>query len=131
VSGQTRNFLGDFAAAIPQMERAIRLSPVDPLLHQFRAGLASAFSKEGRHGEAVATAERAVVDQPNFLPARRALAVAYALSGRLEEARRAMQEALELAPHMRVSLMTDFTGPHRPVDLARMAQAYRLAGMPE
>ncbi len=121
VSGQTRNFLGDTAAAIPQMERAIRLSPVDPLLHQFRAGLASAFSKEGRHDEAVATAERAVVDQRNFVPARRALVVAYVLAGRLDDARQAMQEVLRLAPHMQVSRMADYTGPHRPVDLARMA----------
>ncbi len=131
VSGQTRNFLGDTAAAIPQMERAIRLSPIDPLLHQFRAGLASAFSKEGRHDEAVATAERAVVNQRNFVPARRALVVAYVLAGHLDDARQAMQEVLRLAPHMQVSRMADYTGPHRPVDLARMAEAYRLAGMPE
>jgi predicted O-linked N-acetylglucosamine transferase (SPINDLY family) len=91
VSGQTRNFLGDMTAAIPQMERAIRLSPVDPLLHQFRTGLTLALSKEGRHVEAVATAERAVVGQPNFVPARRALVVAHVLTGRLEDALQAMR----------------------------------------
>jgi hypothetical protein len=42
-----------------------------------------------------------------------------------------MQQVLRLAPHMQISRMVDYTGPHRPVDLARMDSAYRIAGMPE
>ena len=131
VSGQTRNFLGDTATAIASFERAMRLSPVDPLLHQFLGGMASALSRAGRHDEAVAAAERAVVEQPNHVATRRALAAAYALSGRINEATRAMTQALRIAPRMRVSRMADWIGPLRPEHLARLAEAYHLAGMPE
>ncbi len=62
VSGATRNFLGETASAIAKFERAIRLSPVDPLLHQFLGGMAFALNLEGRHEEAVAVAERAVIE---------------------------------------------------------------------
>lgn len=131
VSGLTRMYLGESAAAIPSFERAIRLSPVDPLLHQFLAGLASALSREGRGDEAVSTAERAVDEQPHHISTRLALAAIYARWGRIPEARKAMDEVLRVAPHLRVSRMGDWIGPHRPAALARVAEAYRLAGMPE
>jgi TolB-like protein len=131
VSAQTRNFLGETTTAIAHFERAIRLSPVDPLLHQFLGGMSAALNMEGRHGEAVAVAKRAVVEQPNHVATRHALVVAYALAGRPDEARQAMREALRMAPQMRISRMADWSGPHRPAYLARVAEAFRVAGMPE
>lgn len=131
VSGQTRNFLGETAAAVPSFERAVRLSPVDPLLHQFLGGLAAAVGAQGRYDEAVSIAERSVDEQPNHVATRLRLAVLYALSGRIEDARTTMEEVLRTAPHLRVSRMADWIGPVRPAALARTAEAYRLAGMPE
>ena len=131
VSGATRSFLADTVAAVADHQRAIRLSPVDPLLHQFLGGMSQALTREGRNDEAVAAAERAVVEQPNHVATRRTLAVAYALAGSLTEARQAMREVLRLAPRTQVSRMSEWAGPHRPAYLARLAEVYRLAGMPE
>jgi tetratricopeptide (TPR) repeat protein len=131
VSAQTRNFLGETAAAVLNFEHAIRLSPVDPLLHQFLAAMSSALGKEGRHDEAVSAAEWAVVEQPNHLATRRALVAVYALSGRLDQARHALAELRRMAPRTRISRMDDWSGPHRPEYLARVAQAHRVIGMPE
>jgi TolB-like protein len=131
VSGQTRNYLGETTVAITHFQRAMRLSPVDPLFHQFLGGLAQALNQEGRSDEAVIVAERAVGEQPNHSATRRSLAAAYAFVGRIEEARQVMTDVLRLAPRMRTSRITEWAGPHQPEYLARLAQAYRLAGMPE
>ena len=131
VSGATRNFLGDTAAAIADIERAMRLSPIDPLLHQFLGGLSLALNLEGRHEEAVVVAERAVIEQPNHVATRRHLIASYALAGRLDQARGSVEVLLRMAPHTCISRMADWSGPLTPAYMARLADAYRLAGMPE
>ena len=131
VSGATRNFLGDTAAAIADIERAMRLSPIDPLLHQFLGGLSLALNLEGRHEEAVVVAERAVIEQPNHVATRRHLIASYALAGRLDQARGSVEVLLRMAPHTCISRMADWSGPLTPAYMARLADAYRSAGMPE
>jgi tetratricopeptide (TPR) repeat protein len=131
VSGQTRNFLGDAKLAISHVERAIRLSPVDPLLHLFLGGMSLALNLDGRHDEAVAVAERAVVEQPNHVATRRHLVAYYALAGRLDQARQAVTELVLMAPPTRISRIADWSGPLSQSYRARLAEAYRLAGMPE
>jgi TolB-like protein len=131
VSGATRNFLGETASAIAKFERAMRLSPIDPLLHQFLGGMSFALNLEGRHEEAVATAERAVIEQPNHVATRRHLAASYALAGRLEQARQSIDTLLHMVPDTRISRMAEWSGPLTPAYRARLVEAYRLAGMPE
>jgi TolB-like protein len=131
VSAATRNFLGETASAIAKLERAIRLSPIDPLLHQFLGSMSLALNLEGRHDEAVAVAERAVIEQPNHVATRRHLVESYALAGRPDQARQAVDALLRMAPDARVSKMAEWSGPLTPAYMARLAKAYRLAGMPE
>jgi tetratricopeptide (TPR) repeat protein len=131
VSGATRNFLGETAAAIANIERAMRLSPVDPLMHQFLGAMASALNQEGRHEEAVGVAERAIVEQPRHVATRCHLIASYALAGHVQQARQAVDELLCIAPHVRISGMGDRSGLFTPEYRGRLAQAYRLAGLPE
>lgn len=131
VSGATRNFLGDSTAAIAHFERAIRLSPVDPLLHQFLGGMSLSLNLQGRHDEAVAVAGRAVAEQPNHVATRRHLAAACALSGDLERARSAMVELLRRAPHTTIASVKEGASLLPQAYIARLADAYRRAGMPE
>jgi TolB-like protein/Tfp pilus assembly protein PilF len=131
-AGLVKMYLGDHATAIANFERAIRLSPVDPELYQTRTGMAASYFLAGRYDDAVACAERALSEQPNFLAARRILAAAFALSGRLDAARRAMAEFVRARPQVRLSNFADWLGPwRRPEDIERYAAAYRLAGLPE
>jgi tetratricopeptide (TPR) repeat protein len=131
VSGATRNFLGETASAIANFERAIRLSPVDPLLHQFLGGMALALNLEGRHEEAVAVAERAVIEQSNHVATWRHLVASYALAGRRDQARQSIDALLRMAPDTRISRMAEWEGPLTLSYIGRLAEAYRLAGMPE
>ena len=85
----------------------------------------------GRYDEAVTWAEKAFREQPTFLSTIRLMAATKALSGRLEEARKAIARGRELDPGMRISNLKDRVGPFHPEDFARYAGALRLAGLPE
>jgi tetratricopeptide (TPR) repeat protein len=131
-AGWVRLWLGDLATSIANFERAVRLSPVDPLLYLCLNGIAQAHFMAGRYDDALAWAERAVSEQPNYLTAYRLQPPAYALSGRMDEARRAMAELRRLAPQMRLSNVGDWMAPYRRgEDVARWVEGLRLAGLPE
>jgi hypothetical protein len=85
----------------------------------------------GRYAEAATWAEKAFREQPNLLPTIRLMAATNALSGRLEEAHKAITCGRALDPGMRISNLTDRVGPFHPEDFARYAEALRLAGLPE
>jgi predicted Zn-dependent protease len=94
--------------------------------------VAQAHLLAGRYHDATECAARAVSDQPNASYAHRIHAATLALAGRLEEARRAMDEMRRLSPRMRLSEARDWMMPfRRPEDAARYTEGLRLAGMPE
>jgi tetratricopeptide (TPR) repeat protein len=130
-SGWVRAFLGETDVAIEHLARAMRLSPLDPLMFLMQALTALAHFIAGRYTEAAEWAAKAVREQPNFLGAIRNLAASSALSGRLDEAQKALARACQLDPDLRISNLRDRVGPYRPEDFARYAQALRLAGLPE
>jgi adenylate cyclase len=73
-------------AAIEALDRALRLSPFDPLGYFTTGGLAYAHLVAGRFEEAIEWADRALHSQPRFTTAMRANIVANAHLGRLDEA---------------------------------------------
>ena len=80
----------------------------------------------------MAWAERAVSEQPRQVPSHRLLAAGLAMSGRLDAARSVMAEGVRLAPHVRLSNVADWIAPYRrPEYVARIIEAFRLAGLPE
>ena len=95
----TRNFLDETSAAITNTARAMRLSLVDPPLHQFLDAMSLALNLEGRHDEAVAVAEQAIVEPPNHVATWRHLVASYLLAGRLSQTRQALDELVRTAPH--------------------------------
>jgi len=131
-AGVVKFWLGDHATAIANFKRATRLSPVDPERYHTFIGMVGAHFMQGKYDDAVAYAERAVSESPNFLASHRILAAAYAMSGRLDEARRTMADFVRARPQVRLSNFADWLGPlRRPEDIERYIEALRLAGMPE
>jgi hypothetical protein len=53
------------------------------------------------------------------------------MSGRVEEARQACMLALQLDPTLRISRIKDVATFRRTEDIERLAQAFRIAGVPE
>jgi tetratricopeptide (TPR) repeat protein len=130
-SGWVRTFLRDTDVALEHLSRAMRLSPLDPLMFALQMEVGHAHYIAGRYAEAAIWVEKALREQPNFLPTIRLLAASNALSGRLEEAQKAMARGRALDPGMRISNLKDRVGPWHPEDFARYVQALRLAGLPE
>jgi TolB-like protein/class 3 adenylate cyclase/Flp pilus assembly protein TadD len=129
--GWTHNYLGECDAAIEQFQTALRLSPVDPRIYSPQTGMAYALFFSGRHEDATPWATLATRQQPNFVSAHRILIAALAASGRFDEARQACLHALQIDPSQRISGIADRTPFRRAADIERLAQAFRIAGMPE
>ena len=87
--GWTYLIAGQPEEAIRSFERAIRLSPFDPLLFSTFAGMGIAFIGLGRFDEAVAAAKKALRQNQTYAAAYRCLASALAHLGRDAEAREA------------------------------------------
>jgi len=130
-SGWVRAFLGATDVAIEHVSRAMRLSPLDPLMFLMQALTGLAHFVAGRYAEAAEWAGKAAREQPSFLGAVRNLAASSALSEHLDEAQKAVARARHLDPDLRISNLRDRVGPFRPADFARFAEGMRLAGLPE
>jgi TolB-like protein len=130
-SGWVRAFLGETDLAIDHVARAMRLSPLDPLMFLMQAVTAVAYFVASRYTEAAEWAAKANREQPSFLGAIRNLAASSALCGHLEQAQSALARARDLDPGLRISSLKDRVGPYRPADFARFAEGMRLAGLPE
>jgi TolB-like protein/tetratricopeptide (TPR) repeat protein len=130
LSGLLRNFTGETDSAIQHLARAMRLSPLDPTLYHMQAGTGFAHFLAGRFDEACKWAERALREEPDYVPASSVTAAAHALAGRQEEAQRAMAHLRAIDPALRVS-----TFPaklfRRPEHLALWKDGLRKAGLPE
>ena len=125
-------FLGDPDGVIADIERATRLSPVDPFLYSFHMCTSAAHFFAGRYDEAVTWAERALSEHPGHSPSHRYLAAGLAMGGRLDEARRVMADLVRLAPRLRLSNKDDWMAPYRRPEYAvQLLEALRLAGMPD
>lgn len=85
-SAWVRFFLGQFDLAIEHASRAMRLSPLDPLLVGMLTVTAFAHFCAGRHEDAVTWSEKALKEQPNFAPAIRVLAATLASLDRMDDA---------------------------------------------
>jgi hypothetical protein len=85
----------------------------------------------GRYDEASAWAETARQENPNFVGIRRIVMACHALSGRVAEAREACAGAMEIDPTQRISKIRDRQSLQKDEDVARLAEAFRIAGMPE
>jgi adenylate cyclase len=131
-SGFVRIFLGAPADAIERFERAMRLSPLDPLAYFACAGMGFAHLFAGRSDEAASWARKASHEQPNWASPWRLAAIAYALSDRIVEAREAMTRLREIDPTLRLSNLARVVAAfRRPEDIARYTEGLRKAGLPE
>jgi len=131
LGGFLRIFRGETESAMANLAHAVRLSPLDPEMFRMQVGMALAHFFAGRFDSASAWAEKAVGNLPCLLVAVGLAAASYALAGRADEARQAMQRLRTLDASLRVSNLKDWLPIHRPEDLARFADGLRLAGLPE
>jgi TolB-like protein/class 3 adenylate cyclase len=128
-SGWVKIYLGEPETAIQHATQGMRLSPNDTHLCNMQAVVAYGHLYAGRFNEAVSWAESAV--RESYPTAWRALAASCALSGRHEQAQKAMAHVRELDPALRLSDLKDAIPLRRPQDLAVLVNGLRQAGLPE
>ena len=113
--------------AIEAFERAIHLSPLDPMQAYSRWGIGDAHFIAGRFDEALKYHRRCLGERPLDPGSKRRVCALLALTGELQEARRMTQILLADHPHFtleRIAQAKPFESPHVEVYL----DGLRLAG---
>jgi TolB-like protein/class 3 adenylate cyclase/Flp pilus assembly protein TadD len=122
-------FVGHPAAAISNANRALRLSPFDPLAYCAHLALGAAALQEMRYDDAASHCAEAVQLNPRFSTPYSFQAGSLALAGRLEEARTVAQRLLELEPGFRLRMLSEIGIARAVAD--RFAEGGRMVGLPE
>jgi TolB-like protein/class 3 adenylate cyclase len=118
--------------AIEACDRALRLSPFDPLGFWFSVVPAIAHLLAGRFEQAIEWADRSLHDQPRYNPARRCKIVANAHLGRLDEARAELGRMLAIDPGATIArYRASVARSAAPEYIDVVAAGLRLAGLPE
>ena len=129
--GVVYSWVGRGDEGVVAIEKAMRLSPLDPLMFMFWHCMAECYTVLRKHELAVKASLRALREAPNPLPSTyRILAGSYARLGCIHEARAAVKQHLALTPNFTVTRWLDTTAKlpqYRPYG----AESLRLAGFPE
>jgi adenylate cyclase len=128
--GLTLVYLGE-SGAHEHFHQAIRLSPLDPRISIAFNGLAYSHFFAGNYDEALMWAEKGTRENPNYLTCQRIAMACLALSGKADEAKEACSKVMEMDPTQRISEIRQRQPFRRDADVASLAEAFRLAGMPE
>jgi adenylate cyclase len=101
----TRCVCGAHDKAIEHAEKAMRLSPLEPLIYHAAFALALACLFIGRNEEAVSHARRAVEGNRNFAFPYWVLALACARLGQREETMQAVRQLIAAVPNFRIGTL--------------------------
>jgi adenylate cyclase len=129
-SSIVRAWNGDDAIAVEHAQRAIRLSPFDPLRYLPYVGLAYAHFAAGRFEGTVAAASLATQANPRFIVPIILHAAALGSLDRREDATTVVQRLLELQPGITVATAILSARYVESKNIAPLANALRRAGLP-
>ena len=131
LGGWIETMRGNLDASRGMIERARRLNPLDPRGWFMSGAMAITAIVDEDYVEAIAWAEKALVQNRRFAVALRVLAVALVKIGKHDRAADIVRELLAIEPELTISRFFS----RIPVPLESMARAYaealRAAGLPE
>jgi len=124
--------LEEFDAAKECFERALRLSPLDPLAFNFRFGVAASLGHMEKYDQASKMLCEILNRYPEVVWGHRMLASFAALAGDMETARGSLKALREAYPHVSVAVMkSHHPSRNTPRMFERLLKGWRLAGLPE
>jgi adenylate cyclase len=129
-SGWLQSYLGNPGTSIDHFERALRLSPFDPMNFNAYIGIGAAHFVAGRYADTALWIERGLIDRPGAIWAYRELVAAYALLGREADARAGLSRLLNEYRDLTVSKVLSALVYSQPT-LDSVAEGLRKAGMIE
>jgi adenylate cyclase len=126
--GWLENYADQSQKAIGNFERALRLSPIDPMNFNNYVGIGSAHEVAQEYDEAAACYRRALEERPNANWIYRNLASVLSGAGRVEEAKQAFAELMRLSGSDDFKIQTS-NGllPHGPGPYGRKSPEARVA----
>jgi TolB-like protein len=130
-SGWVKVSLGEPEVAIEHINRAIRLSPTDSQRFSMFAALGLAHFFANRYPQALTFAQVAARDRPEYVHPLCIVAASAALTGRSEEAHKAVIALRQIAPTLRLANLRTVQSIRRREDYAKWEEGLRLAGLPE
>ncbi|WP_026190632.1 adenylate/guanylate cyclase domain-containing protein [Methylobacterium sp. WSM2598] len=132
-AGLLRIFAGRSMESFPYFDKAIRLSPKDPTLHNFLFDICHAHSHLANWDEAIKWCSKSLAVAPYYM-AYIDLATAYAWTGRTVEAKEAVEGLLKISPGYTVKKWANADWSNNPTFIAeykRMVEGLRRSGLPE
>ena len=128
--GWIENYMDQPQKAIGNFERALRLSPIDPMNFNNYVGIGSAHEVAQEYDKAALFYRRALEERPNASWIYRHLASSLSGAGRIEEAKQALAEMMRYYPDLTVSKFKQAM-VFSTVPLNRMAENLRKLGLPD
>jgi TolB-like protein len=101
-SAAAHAWMGDGPRAIEEINKAMALSPYDPLMYAYNAYASIAYLVDGQYERAIECALRSLRENRTYTAAYRLLVMALVLAGREEEARAAAGRLLAIEPGLTV-----------------------------
>jgi adenylate cyclase len=124
------SWLGDGGEAVKRSQRAIELSPFDPLMYTFTSIAGTAHAVAGQYDKAIEFCRRSLRQNRMFISTHRTLAISLALAGQIDEARAAGKELLALEPTLTIGrFRSRYPGSGSPQGEV-FANALAIAGVP-
>jgi len=131
LAGTALVYGGEPEKALPLLQRAMTLGPLDPAYYMYLMVAAWAELIGGRPDKALELAERSVAIYPDWDSTYWALVPAYVQLDRLPEAQAALAKYESLAPDMTISKLRSLLPFRYPAPLEMILDGLRAAGLPE
>lgn len=130
LKGTLHAFKGEGASAMEATAHALRLSPLDPLRYFYESLSATAALAAENYPRAIELARRSLRVNRVHTSSLRALTIAQALLGRVDEARSTAVELLRVEPALTVTRFLARSPSAEYDNGKRWAEALKLAGIP-
>jgi adenylate cyclase len=128
--GWVENYSDRSEHAIECFQRAIRLSPLDPMNFNNQVGIGAAHQISERYDEAIAFFRRAMQERPHATWILRALVTSLVGAGRMDEAKTECARLLAHFPGLTVAKLKDAL-VYSSAMLDRMGNQLKAAGVPD
>jgi adenylate cyclase len=128
--GWLENYTDCPERALENFERALRLSPLDPMNFNNYVGMGSAYEISENYEKAIALYSRALDERPHAIWIYRNLVSSFAGAGRMEDAKKAYDKVVRSYPDLTISKFKRAM-VFSPTALDRMAENLRKIGLPE
>jgi TolB-like protein/class 3 adenylate cyclase len=129
--GMLYGFTGKDHLALEAVEKAIALSPLDPTKYFYQSLAASVNLSAGNYPRAIELAQSSLRSNTTHVSTHRALIIAQAMSGQIENAKAQATKLLLLDPEFTISkFLARKSGAQFDGKAKTFAEALRMAGVP-